>query len=214
MAFYKATQQKPERIIVYRDGVSEGQFQQVLREELRGVREACLKVDAKYRPKITFIVVQKRHHTRLFPEQTNDGCGKAKNVYPGSVIDKFIVHPDEFVFYLCSHAGIQGTSRPTRYYVLHDDNGFAADQVQMMSYYLCHCFSRCTRAVSIPAPVYYADLACTRARAHLQASMGDALSDTASTLSGEGGSSSTPKEDELIAATTVMDNIRKEMYFT
>ena len=29
VAFYKATHHKPKRIIMYRDGVSEGQFQQV-----------------------------------------------------------------------------------------------------------------------------------------------------------------------------------------
>lgn len=33
-----------------------------------------------------------------------------------------------------------------------------------MTYYLCHIFNRCPRAVSIPAPVYYADLAAFRAR--------------------------------------------------
>ena len=39
---------------------------QVLSHELRSVREACLKLEDDYRPGITFIVVQKRHHTRLF----------------------------------------------------------------------------------------------------------------------------------------------------
>lgn len=33
--FYKTTNHKPQRIIVYRDGVSEGQFIEVLREEMQ-----------------------------------------------------------------------------------------------------------------------------------------------------------------------------------
>uniref|UniRef100_A0A915K1Z6 Piwi domain-containing protein n=1 Tax=Romanomermis culicivorax TaxID=13658 RepID=A0A915K1Z6_ROMCU len=186
----------------------------VLREELRGIREACLKVDAAFKPKITFVVVQKRHHTRFFPANPDEGCGRAKNVFPGTVLDNAILFHEDFNFYLCSHAGIQGTSRPTRYHVLHDDNLFSPDEMQSLTYYLCHCFSRCTRAVSIPAPVYYAHLACTRSRAHLISVVGDAFSDTASTRSGEQGHTSSVPEEQLIKGATVMDNIRKEMYFT
>lgn len=62
--FYKSTRFKPNRIILYRDGVSEGQFQTVLQHELTAMREACIKLEADYKPGITYIAVQKRHHTR------------------------------------------------------------------------------------------------------------------------------------------------------
>lgn len=39
-----------------------------------------------------------------------------------------------------------------------------ANELQLMTYYLCHMYNRCPRSVSIPAPVYYADLAAFRAR--------------------------------------------------
>ena len=39
--FYRNTKKRPERIIVYRDGVSEGQFDAVVREELPQVRLLC-----------------------------------------------------------------------------------------------------------------------------------------------------------------------------
>ena len=38
---------------------------QVLQHELTAIREACIKLEPDYKPGITFIVVQKRHHTRL-----------------------------------------------------------------------------------------------------------------------------------------------------
>jgi eukaryotic translation initiation factor 2C len=40
--FYRNTKKRPERIIVYRDGVSEGQFDAVVREELPQVCSCTL----------------------------------------------------------------------------------------------------------------------------------------------------------------------------
>ena len=38
-----------------------------------------------------------------------------------------ICHAQEFDFYLQSHSGIQGTTRPVHYHVLKDENGFSPD---------------------------------------------------------------------------------------
>lgn len=61
----------------------------------------------------------------------------------------------------------QGTSRPSHYHVLWDDNRFSSDELQILTYQLCHTYVRCTRSVSIPAPAYYAHLVAFRARYHL-----------------------------------------------
>jgi hypothetical protein len=62
--FYKETRKKPGRILFYRDGVSEGQFDEVLKHEVDSIRKACAALEETYKPKITFIIVQKRHHAR------------------------------------------------------------------------------------------------------------------------------------------------------
>ncbi|XP_046448978.1 protein argonaute-2-like isoform X2 [Daphnia pulex] len=155
---------KPQRIIFYRDGVSEGQFAKVLEWELSAIRKACMKLEVGYNPPVTFIVVQKRHHTRLFPEDQRDECGRGKNVPPGTIVDNTIVHPVEQDFFLVSHQGIQGTSRPTHYHVLWDDSKFQANDIQMLTYYMCYLFTRCTRSVSYPAPCYYSHLVAFRGR--------------------------------------------------
>uniref|UniRef100_A0A8B9KBX7 Argonaute RISC catalytic component 3b n=1 Tax=Astyanax mexicanus TaxID=7994 RepID=A0A8B9KBX7_ASTMX len=165
--FYKSTRYKPTRLIFYRDGVSEGQFRQVLYYELLAIREACISLEREYQPGITYIVVQKRHHTRLFCADRNERVGRSGNIPAGTTVDTDITHPYEFDFYLCSHAGIQGTSRPSHYHVLWDDNCFTADEFQLLTYQLCHTYVRCTRSVSIPAPAYYAHLVAFRARYHL-----------------------------------------------
>ena len=50
-------------------------FHQVLSHELKAIREACIKLEVGYQPGITFIVVQKRHHTRLFCQDGQDKVG-------------------------------------------------------------------------------------------------------------------------------------------
>lgn len=153
----------PKRIIFYRDGVSEGQFKQVLDLELPLLKKAC--AELRIEPKITIIVVGKRHHVRFFPVNDRDG-DKSGNCPAGTVVDREIAHPTEFDFYLQSHGGLLGTSRPAHYSVLYDENGFSADALQSLSFALCHVYARSTRSVSIPAPVYYADIVCSRAKNH------------------------------------------------
>lgn len=45
---------------------------QVLYYELLAIREACISLEKEYQPGITYIVVQKRHHTRLFCADRNE----------------------------------------------------------------------------------------------------------------------------------------------
>ncbi|CAN1252733.1 Protein argonaute 5 [Linum perenne] len=170
ISFKNSTGQKPERILFYRDGVSEGQFSQVLLHEVQAIRKACASLQEGYQPRITFIVVQKRHHTRLFPYDHNDRrwMDKSKNILPGTVVDTQICHPTEFDFYLNSHAGIQGTSRPAHYHVLYDENNFSPDGLQLLTNSLCYTYARCTRSVSIVPPAYYAHLAAFRARYYIE----------------------------------------------
>ncbi|KAF8401757.1 hypothetical protein HHK36_012703 [Tetracentron sinense] len=173
VSFRKATGQKPQRIIFYRDGVSEGQFYQVLLYELDAIRKACASLEPNYQPPVTFIVVQKRHHTRLFANNHKDrsSTDKSGNILPGTVVDSKICHPTEFDFYLCSHAGIQGTSRPAHYHVLWDENNFTADGIQSLTNNLCYTYARCTRSVSVVPPAYYAHLAAFRARFYTEPEM-------------------------------------------
>lgn len=188
ISFRRATGQKPQRIIFYRDGVSEGQFYQVLLYELDAIRKACASLEPNYQPTVTFVVVQKRHHTRLFANNHHDrhAVDRSGNILPGTVVDSKICHPTEFDFYLCSHAGIQGTSRPAHYHVLWDENKFSADALQSLTNNLCYTYARCTRSVSIVPPAYYAHLAAFRARFYMEPETSDSGSMTSSAVGGRG----------------------------
>lgn len=163
-----------ESIIMFRDGVSDGQFEEVLQVELEALRKACRDISKNFRPSITYIIVTKRHHARFFADKRNSD--RSGNILPGTVIDKDITSREFYDFYLNSHAGIQGTSKPSKYTVLIDENKIPVDTLQGYIYRLSHGFVRCNRSVSMVNSAYYAHLLAFRGRAYL----GEEMLETAS----------------------------------
>lgn len=162
-------QKLPAKVIVYRDGVSEGQYEIVQTSEISALKLAFEDMypdtPDKQRPKLTVIIVGKRHHSRFFP--TSDKMTRSSNCVPGTVVDRGITQRGLFEFYLQSHAALQGTARPAHYVVIKDENCLTTDNLQQFTYQLCHLFHRATKAVSICPPAYYADLLAERGRCYL-----------------------------------------------
>jgi eukaryotic translation initiation factor 2C len=174
----------PENILVYRDGVSEGQYDMVLGKELTQLRRACELVypapdTKKGLPRITVIICGKRHKTRFYPTAEQD-CDRSGNTKPGTVVDRGVTEARNWDFFLQAHAALQGTARPCHYYIVHDEifrQIYAkqipppyqniADIVEDLTHNMCYLFGRATKAVSLCPPAYYADLACERARCYL-----------------------------------------------
>ncbi|KAL3653292.1 Protein argonaute-4 [Castilleja foliolosa] len=154
--YVSSNKRKPDQIIIFRDGVSESQFNQVLNIELNQIIEACKFLDEKWAPKFVVIVAQKNHHTKFFQSNSPD------NVLPGTVIDNKVCHPKNNDFYMCAHAGMIGTTRPTHYHVLLDEVGFSADDLQELVHSLSYVYQRSTTAISVVAPICYAHLAATQ----------------------------------------------------
>ncbi|KAK6526283.1 hypothetical protein TWF694_004884 [Orbilia ellipsospora] len=161
---------KPPIIIIYRDGVSEGEYNHVLVRELPQVLSACNRFDPGYRPRITLIVVGKRHHTRFYPMEGRY-ADERKNCLPGTVVDRGVTD---------AHKCLQGTAKPAHYYVLRDENGFTADSLQELTMNISHLFARCTKSVSVCPPAKMADIACDRGRVYLASLMDTSGTDSSS----------------------------------
>ncbi|KAF7297375.1 hypothetical protein MIND_00971000 [Mycena indigotica] len=210
----------PKRIFFYRDGVSEGQFAIVKDFEIAAVKAAIAQVwnqrgfNGRPFPLLTFLIVGKRHHVTFFPDGHYEIVEDRKtgNCKPGLVVDDALANPQYKDFYLLSHAAILGTSRCAHYTVLLDEN-FQEDvaKLEELSYALCHAYARATRSVSIPAPVYYADLACDHAKFHMDPNaMFDLESDASSTT---GSVADASLEEWNKAFHDVHKNLAHTMYF-
>lgn len=161
----KANQnQLPESIIFFRDGVSEGQYQAVLDNELRALKDAARELVPNANMKVTFIVCGKRHHVRFLAKDQRD-TDRSGNLIAGTVVDTSVVSPFGFDFYLQSQAGLVGTARPCHYVVLRNEMQFTSEQLIRAINSLCYTYCRATRSVSLPPPAYYADILCEKARA-------------------------------------------------
>lgn len=173
----KVNGKAPRRLMFFRDGLSEGEYVGVGELEFQDIKEAVRRVWAEVKlrdppPLITYLIVGKRHHVRFFPTNPQDGDRKSGNVQAGFVASEGIANPIAKDFYLLSHGGILGTSRPAHYIVLKDEIfNFDIKPIQEVAYTLCHAYVSATRSVSIPAPVYYADKVCARAEYHFDATL-------------------------------------------
>ena len=102
----------PDRIIVYRDGVSEGQVRYVKETEIANIRDVFTKL--KIDPKLAYIIVNKRINSRFYAKKGAD----YGNPPAGTVIDECVTLPERYDFFVIPQNVRQGTVNPTSYNVI------------------------------------------------------------------------------------------------
>lgn len=149
----KYNRQLPARVIVYRDGVGDGQLKMVVEYEVPQLLSILNECSANSRrPKLSMIVVRKKTLCRFFTEAS----GGLQNPPVGTVIDSEATRPEWYDFFLISQIARQGTVNPTHYNVVYDDNGLKPDHMQRLTYKLCHLYYNWTGLIRVPAMCQYA----------------------------------------------------------
>ena len=215
----------PENIIVYRDGVSEGQYDAVVDQELSLMKSACkatypaTDID-KGLPRMALLVVSKGHHTRFYPTDQRD-ADRSNNPRNGTVVDRGVTEARNWDFFLQAHTALKGTAKPAHYYTLWDEIFHyqepkppfrnAADVLENLTHNICYLFGRATKPVSICPPAYYADLVCERARCYLSSVFEPASEATpsGSLVSGATGGSKLPDSSDV----HIHENVKDSMFY-
>ncbi|KAI6224472.1 hypothetical protein M3Y99_01396000 [Aphelenchoides fujianensis] len=163
----------PTHIVVYRAGVSDGEFCHVTAVEKRGFKRAVAAIretNADFNPGFTMLICQ-RSNTLMFPAQqpTRGGLSDAdKN------------------FVLVPHKGIIGTARPTVYSVVVDEapGGRRLERAELhdSTFALCHLHGGVLGTVSRPAFLYHAGALAKRGRNNYK--MDHSVDDAATVSSG------------------------------
>jgi len=147
----------PIQILIYRDGLSEGDII-TAQTEIKTFKDVIgnLKLTEKERsPEICYMVINKRIHTRLF----NEGDDKRYyNPNPGTIVDSEITNG--FEFFLVAQQVTQGTATPVRYRCIKNEfsheKKLSVDQIQLLTFQLCHLYFNWFGTIRVPAPALYA----------------------------------------------------------
>uniref|UniRef100_A0A087Y2F3 Piwi-like protein 2 n=1 Tax=Poecilia formosa TaxID=48698 RepID=A0A087Y2F3_POEFO len=149
--YHEINHNLPEKIVVYRDGVSDGQLKMVEQYEIPQLIK-CFETFPRYEPKLVFIVVQKRISTNLYSWASNS-FGTPP---PGTVLDHTLTHKDWVDFYLMAHHIRQGCGLPTHYISLYNTANLSPDHLQRLTFKMCHLYWNWPGTIRVPAPCKYA----------------------------------------------------------
>lgn len=138
----------PKMIIVYRDGVGDGQIQFVIDHELTQLKKVTKELYEDVKVKMAFLIVTKRINARFFQGPNNPKAG--------TVVDDVITLPERYDFFLVSQNVTQGTATPTNYNVIYDTSGLSPDKMQIITHKMCHLYYNWTGTVRVPNVCQYA----------------------------------------------------------
>uniref|UniRef100_A0AAQ5ZMN7 Piwi-like protein 2 n=1 Tax=Amphiprion ocellaris TaxID=80972 RepID=A0AAQ5ZMN7_AMPOC len=150
--YYEVNHNLPEKIVVFRDGVSDGQLKMVEQYEIPQLIK-CFETFPKYEPKMVFIVVQKRISTALYSWAANSFGTPPP---PGTVLDHTLTQKDWVDFYLMAHHIRQGCGLPTHYICLYNTTNLSPDHLQRLTFKMCHLYWNWPGTIRVPAPCKYA----------------------------------------------------------
>ncbi|KAI6229902.1 hypothetical protein M3Y99_01126000 [Aphelenchoides fujianensis] len=181
----------PTHVVLYRAGVSDGEFRHVTAVEKSGVKRAVAAPPAVERR------LPPRQTMRVFPAGAptpgpNGRLSDAdKNVRPGTLLAKDVVSPNMEQFVLVPHRGIIGTARPTVYSVVVDEapGGSRLERAELtnLTFALCHLHGGVMGSVSSPAVLYHAGALSKRGRNNYKMDQFGSVDDAATVSSGQSG---------------------------
>ncbi|XP_012263472.2 piwi-like protein Ago3 [Athalia rosae] len=151
-AYFKVNSRFPDRIIIYRDGVGDGQLVTIRDYEVKQLEDSFSLISADYKPRLCVVIVQKQINTRIFGKMRN----RLENPLPGTIVDHSITRRTWYDFFLVSQNVRQGTVSPTHYLVIYDTTEIKTDHLQRMTFKLCHLYYNWPGTVRVPAPCQYA----------------------------------------------------------
>ncbi|VDL85775.1 unnamed protein product [Nippostrongylus brasiliensis] len=171
--FYKDTNSLPLDIVVFRGGVSEGEFKKVVGEMI-DLQKAFVEVNHLYRhgmysPSLTCLVIQTSSNYRVIPTRIDPRARPMdQNVPCGTVVDD-AVHPSYNEFLIIPQKALQGTARTVRCTLVMHSKGTSGtlptmEELRQITYTLCHGHQVVCGSTTLPSVCYSATNLSKRGR--------------------------------------------------
>ena len=164
----------PNLLIMYRDGIGENAFKEVVESEVKQITDYISNIKEElglspevWNPKVIYIVVNKQVNTRFF-EQTVQGPVEGRGTLrpiggvkayssakSGTLVAQGVTDR-KYDFYIIAQKLTQGVARPTHYHVVYDSSILEPEKLYLLTYRLCFLDFNYTGGIRVPAPCQYA----------------------------------------------------------
>jgi aubergine-like protein len=153
--YVKENKHPPNIIVVYRDGVGQGQIESVREKELKSLIKGLQQEFNGKAVKLAYIIVTKRLSDRFFVSLQ----GQLDNPQGGLIVDSDVVKEDQFDYFMVAQAVSrnQGTATPTNYNVIYNDTDLKAETFYEMTYFQCFSYYNWSGPLKVPAVIMMAN---------------------------------------------------------
>ncbi|KAM9811002.1 piwi-like protein 2 [Neosynchiropus ocellatus] len=148
---YEMNHNLPQKIVIYRDGVSDSQLKMVEEFEIPQLIK-CFDKFPSYEPQMAFVVVQKRISTTLYLGPHSNFAAPP----PGTILDHTLTRKNWVDFFLMAHHIRHGCGLPTHYIVLYNTSNLSPLHLQRLTFKMCHLYWNWPGTIRVPAPCKYA----------------------------------------------------------
>ena len=165
----------PKTVIIYRQGGNEKQTEKLMRFEIPKITKIFGEYKENYKPQLTIFGVNKKTDLKFF-EKDNRGY---RNLPAGTVIDKSVISPDVFEFYLQCPEVDRGTGSPVHFLCLYNDNNdLTINDFEEITYQQSYYYWNWSGPIRIPAALKYAEVANTFCGKNIKGAIRDNLKDS------------------------------------
>ena len=175
--FYGLYKVVPKNVILYRSGVSDGEKDSIMKNEVSSImglfsgnpNQECYKTGCEI--KLCFVIANKRCESKFF-EYSN---GNVNNPKEGTVVDTQVTGPGLYEFYLQPQFVNMGTATPTHFHCLYDTTGVPLEILENITYRMCYYYWNWSGAIREPACLKFAEVANKFSSTYLNKEVSDKL---------------------------------------
>lgn len=153
----------PTRIVIYRVGAGEGNFNRV-KEEVEEMRRTFDKIQPGYRPHLVVIIAQRASHARVFPSCISGNRATDQNIPSGTCVENVLTSYGYDEFILSSQTPLIGTVRPCKYTILVNDAKWSKNELMHLTYFRAFGHQVSYQPPSVPDVLYAAENLAKRGR--------------------------------------------------
>nr|AAQ74967.1 Twi2p [Tetrahymena thermophila] len=154
-AYVKNTESVPAEVIVYRQGLGEGQIQQSCNLEIKAIQNGFSNFKSDFNPRLAFFQVNRKIGQKFYQSPQGDK-GEVSNPASGTIVASQVVQ-NNFEFFMAAQNCNSGVCTPTKYTCLYNNTNLKEDQIWQLTYYQTFNYYNWQGPVRVPAAMKYAE---------------------------------------------------------